>query len=201
MITFGNICLCVAAVVYLWPLQRMLNTTPNLNGAYAGVGVLLSVAIVVVPLWLCLTSSLVAATARGGFDWLFAARTPQYAVAVLAGFAIAVATAYSLLGRFVTPPELPASVRWLSIWAARAFPPAVVLFCAVALNARFFAWMPQSLVRVPFLAVAAVSVLASGGLLVKRSFGPQQRQSETTAGQRELTPTDHKLDQDDEDES
>lgn len=188
MITFGNICLCVAAIVYLWPLQRMLNTTPNLNGTYAGVAVLLSVVFVSVPLWLCLTSSLVAATARGGFDWLFATRPPQYAVAVLASCAITIATAYSLLGRFVTPPELPASARWLSLWAAHVFPLVVMLFCAVVLNARLFSWMPQQLVRVPFCAVAAVSVLVSCGLLVERSFGPQQRRSETTADETAPTP-------------
>lgn len=188
MITFGNICLCLAAIVYLWPLQRMLNTTPNLNGTYAGVAVLLSVVFVSVPLWLCLTSSLVAATARGGFDWLFATRPPQYAVAVLASCAITIATAYSLLGRFVTPPELPASARWLSLWAAHVFPLVVMLFCAVVLNARLFAWMPQQLVRIPFCAVAAVSVLVSCGLLVERSFGPQQRRSDTTADETAPTP-------------
>lgn len=188
MILFGNICLCVAAIVYLWPLQRMLNTTPNLNGTYAGVAVLLSVAFVSVPLWLCLTSSLVAATARGGFDWLFAARPPQYAVAVLASSVITMATAYSLLGRFVTPPELPASARWLSLWAAHVFPLVVMLFCAVVLNARLFAWMPQQLVRIPFCAVAAASVLVVCGLLVERSFGPQQRRRETTADETAPTP-------------
>lgn len=185
---FGNICLCVAAIVYLWPLQRMLNTTPNLNGTYAGVAVLLSVVFVCAPLWLCLTASLAAATARGGFDWLLAARPPQYAVAVLASSAITIATAYSLLGRFVTPPELPASARWLSLWAAHVFPLVVMLFCAVALNAKLFAWLPQPLVRIPFCAVAAVSVLVSCGLLVERSFGPRQRRSDTPAEETSSTP-------------
>jgi hypothetical protein len=198
MIAFGNICLCVAAIVYLWPLQRMLNTTPNLNGTYAGVAVLLSVVFVSVPLWLCLTSSLIAATARGGFDWLFAARPPQYAFAVLASFAIAIATAYSLLGRFVTPPELPASARWLSMWAAHVFPPVAMLFCAVVLNARLFSWMPQQLVRIPFCAVAAVSVLVGCGLLVERSFGSQQRRIATATEEAAATPNDSQDESDNE---
>ncbi len=182
MIIFGNICLCIAAFFYFVPLQKMLNTTPNLNGTYAGVGILLSIVFVAVPLWLCLTSALFAATARGGFDWLCASRLPQYVVAALASLAIMVATAYSLLGRFVTAPEMPASVRWLSIWAAHVFPLVVMMFCSVVLNAGFFQWLPIQIVRVPLIVVAAISLLVTGSLLVERTLVRPQR---PTAGQTE----------------
>lgn len=182
MIIFGNICLCLAALVYFVPLQKMLNTTPNLNGTYAGVGILLSIVFVAVPLWLCLTSALFATTARGGFDWLFANRLPQYVVAALASVAIMVATAYSLLGRFVTAPEMSASVRWLSIWAAHVFPLVVMIFCVVVLNARFFPWLPMNVVRIPLVIVSVISALVSDRLLVERTLVHPQRPA---AGQAE----------------
>jgi hypothetical protein len=170
MILFGNICLGLAGLMYLGLLQRMLNNRPNLNGTYAGVGIVLSVVLVIAPLGLCLTSALFAATARDGFDGWWASRLLQYVLAALASGAIMIATVYSLLGRFMTASELPVSVRWLSVWAAHVFPLVVMMFCLVVLNRRFFEWLPLNVVRLPVIVIALLSVLATGGLLVERTF-------------------------------
>ena len=173
MIIFGNICLCLAAALYFVPLQKMLHATPNLNGTYAGVGILFSVVLAIVPLWLCLTSALFAATARGGFDWLVSARSAQYLVVILASVAVMIATGFSLLGKLVTAPELPPATRWLQVWAAHVFPVVLMLFCLVNLNARFTSWLPPLVVRLPFVIVTLISLLVCGGLLAQKLSGRQ----------------------------
>lgn len=184
MIIFGNICLCFAAALYFVPLQKMLYTTPNLNGTYAGVGILFSVVLAIVPLWLCLTSALFAATARGGFDWLLPARPVQYLVVILASVAVMIATGFSLLGKFVTPPELPPATRWLQVWAAQVFPLVLLLFCLVSLNARLTPWLPPLVVRLPLIIVTLISLLVCGGLLAQkfsaRSPSKSQPQDQST---------------------
>lgn len=177
MIIFGNICLCLAATLYFVPLQKMLHTTPNLNSTYAGVGILFSVVLGIVPLWLCLTSALFAVTARGGFDWLLSARFAQYLIVILASVAVMIATGFSLLGKFVTAPELPPATRWLQVWAAQVFPVVLLLFCLVSLNARFTSWLPPLVVRLPVIIVTLISLLVCGGLLAQKLRGQSPAES------------------------
>lgn len=181
MIIFGNICLCVAAFFYFVPLLKMLNTTPNLNGTYAGVGILFSVFLGTVPLSLCLTSTLFAATARGGFDWLFAARPSQYLAVCVASAVMTTATGFSLLGKFVTAAEMPASVRWLSVWAAHFVPLVTMIFCLRVLNPNFTQWIPVTPVRIIFILAVAVSLLASVGWLVEKCFPKSNPQAALNA--------------------
>lgn len=171
MTIFGNICLCLAAGLYFVPLQKVLHTTPNLNGTYAGVGILFSVVLAIVPLWLCLSAALFAVTARGGFDWLLSARFAQYLVVILASVTVMIATGFSLLGKFVTAPELPPATRWLQLWAAHVFPVVLMLFCLVSLNPRLAPWLPPLVVRLPFLIVTLISLLVCGGLVAQKLGG------------------------------
>jgi hypothetical protein len=178
MTIFGNICLCLAAGLYFVPLQKVLHTTPNLNGTYAGVGILFSVVLAIVPLWLCLSAALFAVTARGGFDWLLSARFAQFLVVILASVTVMIATGFSLLGKFVTAPELPPATRWLQLWAAHVFPVVLMLFCLVSLNPRLAPWLPPLVVRLPLIIVTLISLLVCGGLLAQKLSGRSPAESQ-----------------------
>ncbi len=161
MIILGNLCLIAAAFFYFRPLQRMLHAPVS-----GGAEILWATLIVIAPLWLLLTTALCAATTEGGFDWLFPTRPPQYLVVLVVGVAMMVVTGFSLFGRFA-PTSQPASTRWLTGWAVQVFPLVVMGFCLVVLNRKFTSWIPALTYRIPMTGAAAISLLASGGLLIE----------------------------------
>ncbi len=173
MIVLGNICLGLALLIYLIPLQLMLHDTPRKNGDG---GVLWGAIFTLSPLWLLLTVALCAVTAKGGFDWLLRARVAQFPVVLAAGMALFVVTGFSMLGKFEHPSQMPWASRFFTGWAVQLFPPVTMGFCLLALNPKLGSSVPAMAYRVPFAAVAMLSALATVAMLLQWLSHSQQVQ-------------------------
>lgn len=88
MQTFGNLCLSLAAILDLIPLQHLLIEIARKrdDGGAAIAGIL-----VLGPMWLLLLVGMILATAQGGFDGLPLRRGLHHALIIAATLALAVA--------------------------------------------------------------------------------------------------------------
>lgn len=163
MTIFGNILLGLAAFFYVLPLQLMLNETPRKNDG----GLIWAAIFVLVPLWIFLTSATCVATAKGALDWTGRERSTQYLLVIVAGLALMVATGFGLIYKFDPPAQMPAITRALAGWAVQIFPLVALAFVALALNPGLAKSVPPSLVRIPVMVVAGLSLVTTAGLLVQ----------------------------------
>lgn len=164
----GNVCVALAALVCLLPLQRV-------SGEYAArylsddrwvTPVLYSL----IPLWLLLMVALLCMTASGGFDSLRLSRPVLYALTVGASSALAVAT-FVFIGLYIRPGMMP---RVLFVPGIYLIPFATGLLVVLSLNQKFTAGIPIQWLRWPWMIFAALSlvgcVLFFGHRLVNSGF-------------------------------
>lgn len=158
----GNVCVALAALVCLLPLQRV-------TGDYAArylsddrwvTPVLYSL----IPLWLLLMVALLCMTASGGFDSLRLSRPVLYALTVGASGALAVAT-FVFIGLYIRPGMLP---RVLFAPGIYLIPFTTGLLVVLSLNQKFTAGIPIQWLRWPWTVFAALSLV--GCVLF---FGPR----------------------------
>jgi hypothetical protein len=169
----GNIVLFLAAFLYLLPLQILIY---DVGRKKDDGGALWAAIFVLVPLWILLTSALMLAAARGGFDWLPLKRGPQYLLACLSGVALLVLTFFSFLGKVEHPNQIPWAARPFSVWALYLFPLVVMGFAFLVLNASVSSRFPPVAYRAPMAAVAALSLLACGGMVGQWIMHSRQQQ-------------------------
>ena len=170
---FGNICLALALFIYAVPLQFVLHDN---SGRRNDGSVIWAAIYFLVPLWFLLTLALCAATSRGGLDWLFRERAPQYLIVLASGVALLVVSVFSMIGKFEPPSQMPFASRFLSGWAVLMFPVVIMGFCLLALNPSLGSAVPPLAYRIPVVIVAGVSLLATVGLIGLWIFYSQQQQ-------------------------
>ncbi|MGE3879430.1 MAG: hypothetical protein AB7I19_10250 [Planctomycetota bacterium] len=158
----GNVCVGLAAVVYLLPLQRLLsryaNTHVNDDRWVKPALVVLS------PLWLLLMGGLLCMTAGGGFDWLQRSRGVLYGFAIAAALGLALVS-FVFLGLFVRPGFTP---RGLYLPAIQLVPLSTMLLLVSSLNRQLAPGAPWPWLRLPWAIFAAVGFVAGVAFFGKR---------------------------------
>ena len=160
----GNLCAGCAALVFLFPLQRLLWTyaskypsddrwvTPTL--------------FVLIPLWLLLLIGLLCVTATGGFDWLRLGRTTLYTLTVATSIALA-AVSLVFIALYIRPGFTP---RFLYTPVIYLIPLATVLLVVLSLNQKFTPGIPAQWLRWPWTIFAAFSLVACIGFFGYKIF-------------------------------
>jgi hypothetical protein len=156
---FGNLCISLAALIYLLPLQHLLlefaRKRDDGGGAIAGMMIL-------GPMWLLLLAGVLAAAAHGGFNGLPVRRgLPLYATIIAATIALAVVTfiSFACLNR---PTWTVRLTLGLPIYV---IPPLTIALVAIALNPGLGARLPLAAVRLPWMVIAGLSLVGCVGYL------------------------------------
>jgi hypothetical protein len=99
----GNICVGLASIVFLFPLQNLMwdYARKNLNNDSWTTPLLY----ILIPVWLLLMGALLCVTASGGFDWLRLGRPALYALTV--GAALSLAAVTFVFREFISFPSPP----------------------------------------------------------------------------------------------
>lgn len=150
----GNLCLTLAGIIYLFPLQHLLLEVARKrdDGGAAIVGIL-----VLGPMWLLLLVGMILATAQGGFDVLPLRRGLQHALIVAITLAFAVATFVSFTAHFRTGWGTRLTLG-LPVYLAPLITLALV---ALVLNPGLAARFPVGAVRIPWLVLGCLSLAGS----------------------------------------
>ena len=164
MLIFGNLCLCLAALVYLFPWQMVLNEVPR--GPDAGAGVFWGAVIIALPLGLLLTVGWVAVVARDGLQWLTQARALQYLAVLGGGLAVTVVIALAAAMRTESAAQVPWAIRPFVPYAAWVLPPLLVAGGIFLLNAAGSAVL-VSASRIGWMVAVASALVVCCGLLVQ----------------------------------
>ncbi len=149
----GNACVALAAVVFLWPLQRMLSKYAPLylsDDRWA-----LPALHSLVPLWLLLMVALLCVAASGGFDWLRLGRPVLYGLCVVAAFALAAAT-FVFIGLYIRPGMAPGALFFPFVCMV---PWATMLLVVLSLNPGLTSGSAPGWLRVPWAVFAALSLI------------------------------------------
>lgn len=165
----GNVCVALAALVFLLPLQRVLwdYAPKHLSDDRWVTPVLFSL----IPLWLLLMAALLCMTASGGFDWLRLGRPALYAFTVGASLALAVVT-FVFIALYIRPGFTPRIIYTPGIYL---IPLATGLLVVSSLNQKLASGIPLQWLRWPWAVFAALSLIACLGFfgyrLVNSGFG------------------------------
>ena len=165
----GNICVGLATLVFLLPLQRLLwdFADRHVNDDHWVRPVLL----ILIPLWLLLMGALLCVTATGGFDWLRLGRVALYPLAVAASFALAAVT-FVFIALYIRPGFTP---RFLYCPVIYLVPLGTMLVVLLSVNPRLASAIPAQWLRVPWTIFAALSLVACLGFFghrfVRTGFG------------------------------
>ena len=128
----GNVCLCLAALIYLIPWQFVLNEPGR--GSHAGGALLWASIILVLPMGALLTVAMSVVAAQDGLQWLIQTRSAQYLAIVAAGLAMTVVVGLSAALRLESVEQMPWAIRpWVPL-AAWVLPPVWILTAAFMLN-------------------------------------------------------------------
>lgn len=164
MLLFGNLCLCLAALVYLVPWQLVLNEVPR--GPDAGMGMFWGTVIIALPLGLLLSFGWAAVVARDGLQWLTQARALQYLAVLTGGVAVTVVIGLAAAMRTEPVAQIPWAIRPLVPYAAWVLPPVLIAAGIFVLNAGSSAMLVTAS-RIGWVAAAGTSLLVCCGLLVQ----------------------------------
>lgn len=165
----GNICVGLAALVLLLPLQFLLSdyARKHVNDDQWMTPALF----ILVPLWLLLMGGLLCMTASGGFDGLRLGRSGLHAFAVAASFALAVVT-FASVGLYIRPGFTPRAIYYPIICLV---PLGTMLLVVLGLNPRLASAIPIQWVRLPWIVFTALSLagcaLFLGPRLVRAGMG------------------------------
>jgi hypothetical protein len=165
----GNICVGLAALIYVLPLQLMLYEILNKRNGQTdhGAGFFVVAAMFVV-MWLLLLVGVCCAIASGGLDGLRLARGWFYPLAF--GATLAMLALSLLVFEFPNHPNF--FTRWIGRVPFYAFPMATMLFIVLALNPRFASSLPLAPVKFTWLICAGLSLALCGGYLGYRFVVP-----------------------------
>lgn len=203
MLNFGNICLGLAALIYLLPWQMLLNQQSR--GSHASVGLMLGSIVLVLPMGASLAAALLALSKRGGLDWLTPDRPLQY-LGLLGGLlALTLLIGMASAFRFEPATQIPWALRPMVPLAAWIVPPFLIVSIAILLNGppghSQLLWARGAL-----LLCTGVAVLVVLGMLVelgqwKIAQGEQrlrevqafqdQRDARILAEVQQMNPNDH----------
>lgn len=170
MQVLGNICLSLASILYLLPLQQLLLEVARKrdDGSAALAGLL-----VIAPLWLLLLVGMVVATAHGGLDILPLKRPLLHTLVIFGTLALAVLTFVSFTAHF----RAPWSERLTFGLPIYVVPLLTLAFAAVVINPGLAARVPVGALRLPWLIVAGLSL---AGCLGYVGFDAVRRVTRTT---------------------
>lgn len=152
--TIGNVCVVLAALVFLLRLRRLLRD-------YASQYLsddrwVRPVLVTLVPLWLLLMGALLCMTAGGGFDSLGLSRPVLYALTVGASAALAVVT-FVFIGLYIRPGFTP---RVIYAPGIHLVPLATGSLVVLTLNQKYAPGMPIQWLLWPWTIFAALSLVA-----------------------------------------
>ena len=155
--TIGNICVGLATIVFLLPLQHLLAdyARKHVNNNEWTTHALF----ILIPMWLLLMGALLCVTASGGFDWLRLSRPVLYAFTVAAAFALAVIT-FVFVALYIRPGFTP---RFLYTPVIYLVPLATVLLVVLSLNQKLLPGIPTQWLCWPWTILAALSLVACVG--------------------------------------
>ena len=170
--TIGNVCVALAALVFLFPLQRLFwdfaSQHPSDNRWTMPVLGALT------PVWLLLMVALLCMTASGGFDWLRLGRPVLYALTVGVSVALAMVT-FVFIALYIRPGFTPRVIYTPGIYL---IPLATGLLVVLSLNQKLAPGISIQWLRWPWAIFAALSlvicVAVVGYRLVNTGFGVRE---------------------------
>ncbi|MEO7412189.1 MAG: hypothetical protein ABIZ81_02435 [Opitutaceae bacterium] len=155
--TIANVCVAIAALIFLLPLQSRLwaYAQKNLNNDEWVTPVLFSL----IPLWLVLMAALLCVTASGGFDWLRLGRPALHTLAVSATLSLGVVS-FVFIALYIRPGFTPRIIYTPVIYLV---PFATMLLVVLSLNPKLAAVISPQVIRLPWTIFAALSLVACLG--------------------------------------
>ena len=155
--TIGNICVAIAALIFLLPLQRRLwaYAQKNLSNNEWVTPVLF----VLIPLWLLLMAALLCVTASGGFDWLRLGRPALHTLTVSATLSLGVVS-FVFTALYIRPGFSPRIIYTPVIYLV---PFATMLLVVLSLNPKLATVISPQVIRLPWTIFAALSLVAGLG--------------------------------------
>jgi hypothetical protein len=165
----GNICVGLAALIYVLPLQLMLFEISNKRNGQTdhGAGFFVVAGILLV-MWLLLLIGVWCVIASGGLDGLRLARGWFYPLVF--GATLAMLALSLLIFEFPNHPNF--FTRWIGRVPFYVFPVATMLFTVLVLNPRFTSSLPLAPVKSTWLICAGLSLALCGGYLGYRFAVP-----------------------------
>lgn len=160
--TVGNICVALAAVVLLFPLQRVLRENAALY--LSDDRWVMPILAYLIPIWLLLMGALLCMAANGGFDSLRLSRSVLYSLTVAASFALAVVT-FVFIGLYIRPGFTPRVIYTPVIYLV---PLATGLLVVLSINQKNPPSIPIQWLFWPWISFAAMSLVLCSLFLVHR---------------------------------
>ncbi|MES2627257.1 MAG: hypothetical protein V4628_18365 [Pseudomonadota bacterium] len=155
----ANVCVILAAIIYLLPLQNLLWEFAHKKNDSAGGAI--AALIVLLPMWLLLWGALTCVTVSGGLDWLRLSRPALHTLTIAATLAMAIV---SLLFMGMTPRS--SMFERIAVCAPiYLFPLATMLLVMLSLNPRFTSGLAPQLFRFPWLIFASLSITVCIGFV------------------------------------
>ncbi|MGC3956685.1 MAG: hypothetical protein QM813_01590, partial [Verrucomicrobiota bacterium] len=165
----GNLCVGLAALIFVLPLQLMLFEVLNKRGGQTDHGAgFFVIAGILLAMWLFLLVGVVCVIASGGLDGLQLARAWFYPLAF--GATLAMLALSLLIFEFPNHPNF--FTRWIGRVPFYVFPVATMLFTVLVLNPRFTASFPLAPYKLTWLICAGLSLALCGGYLGYRFAVP-----------------------------
>jgi hypothetical protein len=155
--TLGNICVGLATLIFLLPLQHLLSDYARKEVSHDQW--VTPALFILIPLWLLLMGSLLCVTASGGFDWLRLGRPALYTLTVAATLALAVVS-FLFVALYIRPGFTP---RFLYTPVIHLIHFATVLLVVLSLNPKLTFGISTQWLRWPWTIFAALSLVACSG--------------------------------------
>ncbi len=155
--TIGNVCVGLATLILLLPLQRLLSHYADAEVSHNQW--VTPALFVVSPLWLLLMGALLSVTASGGFDWLRLGRPALFTLTVAATLALAVVT-FVFVALYIRPGFTP---RFLYSPVIYLVPLATGLLVVLSLNPQLVPGFPTQWLRLPWTIFAGLSLVVCVG--------------------------------------
>jgi len=153
----GNICVAVATIIFLFPLQHLLSDYARKEVSHDQW--VKPALFLLIPLWLLLMGALLCVTASGGFDWLRLGRPALYALTVAATLALAAVT-FVFVALYIRPGFTPRGLYSPVIYLIHF---ATVLLVVLSLNQKLVPGIPTQWLRLPWTIFAALSLVVCVG--------------------------------------
>ncbi|MEO8068282.1 MAG: hypothetical protein ABI599_11370 [Flavobacteriales bacterium] len=153
--TTGNICVALAALIFLVPLNYLLweYARKHLSDSSWVTPALY----ILTPMWLLLMAGLLCVTGSGGFDWLRLGRPALYVLTVAAALALTVVS-FVLVGSYIRPGFAPSFIYYLPLLLVLL---ATMLLIVLSLNPQL--GISPRTVRLPWTIGAGLCLVGGVG--------------------------------------
>ena len=157
--TIGNVCVAVAALIFLLPLPYLLwdYARKHLSDNQWVTPALF----ILIPLWLLLMAALLCVTASGGFDWLRLGRPALYVLTVAAALALAVVS-FVLIGSYIRPGFTPSFIWYPPLFLVNC---GTMLLVILSLNPKLNLGFSPQMIRLPWTILAGLCLVVGVGFL------------------------------------